>query len=556
MARTGARAPSPARRTAVDLPALDREVLDALCRTYVTRNAVVLAQELWYNRGSVKGFDPYGLVKDCLEHLNQLGLIRYYAGDRDVPVDIRVTERGYHAAGYDLFVHVAGPGDWRVKRFRRDDASVRHPGDRTDFRTFDDVATGGPIERMPLALHLIKYPNHASIHPSVVATPETREEPMATAAPAPTRRAGTGASLTPGQREQIATMLRAGASNKAILEATGVRDKSIYAEIGRAIGVFRGPAGRILTAEEYEAFRAKIPGGHKLDDAAKAELVREYEAEPTVTAEDLAKRFGVTGPTVRYHLEKAGVAIRPAVGKAGSGAKPRTNGAAPVAAPAVAPEATGGPVAETQKLALLRRLLRTAQPIANLGELMARTRQWPEVSLSEHDLAKAMFDLQKQGFVSQVRTSQLGPRRIKSIRTTGRAEAFLRKIDSPAVAQNERPAPRPRATVKPASEPTPALVPQEPPAPAQPDVVVVAFPLLTELRDRVAAQASDRAQAQAYLDAASLLEPFGKDQPMVDALIGAAGAIAEKTKLTPLEAEYLAFATAVGYGADAGYSKD
>ncbi len=94
----------------------------------------------------------------------------------------------------------------------------------------------------------------------------------------------------------------------------------------------------------------------------------------------------------------------------------------------------------------------------------------------------------------------------------------------------------PAVVGEPPSPPTPPAPAAAPPAPE--------YPHLDALRKRVADGAAARARAEAYLAAAALLEPFGTDTQMVDALVTSANDLGEKTRLSALEAEYLAYAEA------------
>jgi hypothetical protein len=144
------------------LDPLARDVLDELCQTTVTGNAVVLTETL-VNRGRLSAFgDCYGLIAAILADLNRLGLVAYSVGYGDVPIRIRVTQPGALRVGYAHRAREVGRGISTGQRRRRDDAS--RSGDTSDFRNYRETADGGDIERMPLTLHVAKYPDHRDKH--------------------------------------------------------------------------------------------------------------------------------------------------------------------------------------------------------------------------------------------------------------------------------------------------------------------------------------------------------------------------------------------------------
>jgi hypothetical protein len=103
--------------------------------------------------------DPVGLLVTILEDLNAAGLVTYtlrHSGG-DIPIGIRATPLGYKMAGYERVTPEVGSSRART-------GAPLHMGP-TDFRSQQYSTTGGPIERMSLADHLDKYPDHQSIHP-------------------------------------------------------------------------------------------------------------------------------------------------------------------------------------------------------------------------------------------------------------------------------------------------------------------------------------------------------------------------------------------------------
>lgn len=141
-----------------DLVPFEFDILDELCQSRITVSAVLLADVIW-GRRQIDAVDPYGLVLWTLVRLNNDGLITYREGLNGVPVEIRVTREGYKAAGYPIVYTQVNPF-----RFHRGDANPR-PLDPTEFRNHEPWAKGEAIERMPLRLHLRKYPTHVPIHP-------------------------------------------------------------------------------------------------------------------------------------------------------------------------------------------------------------------------------------------------------------------------------------------------------------------------------------------------------------------------------------------------------
>lgn len=150
--------------SSVDLTTIERDVLEALCAARVTRSSVMLAEELWSRpRSSLVDADPFGLLVVTLESLNERGLVTYVLRGvhGTVPLDVRVTPEGYQACGYSTTSHEVGRGGHLHHAV---DDGARHPGDGTDFRNYQSHTVGGAIERMPLAEHVVRYPEHAYRH--------------------------------------------------------------------------------------------------------------------------------------------------------------------------------------------------------------------------------------------------------------------------------------------------------------------------------------------------------------------------------------------------------
>lgn len=143
---------------------LETTILDELCQSKVTSSSVRLGVDLW-DRGYLDTGDPVGLVEWVLRDLNERGFIKFRLNE-GVLVDIRVEAAGFHAAGYRQRWTEVGQQHY-VRRPGTDthDVAARHPGDRTDFRTHGGrAAPDGPVERMNILDHMIRYPDHAHLH--------------------------------------------------------------------------------------------------------------------------------------------------------------------------------------------------------------------------------------------------------------------------------------------------------------------------------------------------------------------------------------------------------
>lgn len=156
---------SEALRAKRDRP-LALDVLDEVCQTRQTDSAVTLTDAL-VRRGRLYRYgDPLGLIIATLAELNHQGLVVYRVREtldsmELVPRHIRATREGFDLAGYRLRASEVGQERWRQWRDPKHDGAVRHPGDRTDFRThWDKAVPYGEIESMPLEWHIGVYPDH------------------------------------------------------------------------------------------------------------------------------------------------------------------------------------------------------------------------------------------------------------------------------------------------------------------------------------------------------------------------------------------------------------
>lgn len=152
------------------LTELETDILDELCQTRVTASSVVLtdslqARDRW--KGWLRLGDGYAIVAWIVSSLNDKGMVTYALRRAygEVPVNIRVTRRGYELAGYEYPVRLVGS---RQRSFDAKDPA-RHPGDLTDFRNLIGMTWGGEIERASLADHVAAYPEHAAIHQAQLA---------------------------------------------------------------------------------------------------------------------------------------------------------------------------------------------------------------------------------------------------------------------------------------------------------------------------------------------------------------------------------------------------
>lgn len=136
--------PSP---TQVDV--LDKSILRYLCEEKRCVSSVVLAAE-------VQGRTEFEwlIIENILDELNKKGLVVYQLGAYSVFTNIRPTRKAYEVSGV-AYLHPAVVG----ARFH-DTESPARAGDTTDFRWWEDVAPGGPVERMPLEDHILAYDDH------------------------------------------------------------------------------------------------------------------------------------------------------------------------------------------------------------------------------------------------------------------------------------------------------------------------------------------------------------------------------------------------------------
>jgi len=150
------------------LTAVEQEVLIALTGRTVTHSAVTLAADLYGTSPAFAHGDMVGLVAYLVDLLNQRGLVTYrlrhgfsqpsrWHDERpyaNLPLEIRLTQAGWVAAGYPLIQPTVGT---RAARTR----DVARTGDRTDFRNHSETAKGdGPIEVTTFSEHRVKYPAH------------------------------------------------------------------------------------------------------------------------------------------------------------------------------------------------------------------------------------------------------------------------------------------------------------------------------------------------------------------------------------------------------------
>lgn len=227
---------------------------------------------------------------------------------------------------------------------------------------------------------------------------------------------------------------------------------------------------------------------------------------------------------------------------------------------------------ESNKIKLLR-LLATEGQFETEAALLKRINSVPDIRLAGHEMTHVLHDLRKKGKVA-FHHSPGAPNgeKLTRIGATPNGKAYIRSLGT-RPPQNEREPDngayvgaahegflaetrrtgagssfrrKPRWTEDRREAVTATVVaevaPEPPPAPAaspEPE-----YPHLADLRKRIAQGAAAQARAEAYLAAAALLEPYESEKMMVDALVGAANDLGEKNRLSPIEAEYLAYAEA------------
>jgi hypothetical protein len=131
---------------------VERAVLAVLAEGRTTSSVVRLAADL-YGRSESDRFtygDPIGFVSLVLEDLNAQGLVKYRVPRPDeetapgwggLPYHIRLTPKGWAEAGYPHIIIEVGRSS--ITSSMREVSVL----DRTDYRTHDTTAEGGPIDR-------------------------------------------------------------------------------------------------------------------------------------------------------------------------------------------------------------------------------------------------------------------------------------------------------------------------------------------------------------------------------------------------------------------------
>jgi len=147
----------------------ETDVLRVLSESLVTHSVVTLVADLWRTTDNWQPFDCEPLVSWALESLSDKGFVVYgetritdyewveghrqgHPTTRNVPAHIRLTTKGWEAAGYPRMFHEAGRRALRGMPGR--------PGDMTDFKNQPFSALGGPIEKEDFATHQDHYPHH------------------------------------------------------------------------------------------------------------------------------------------------------------------------------------------------------------------------------------------------------------------------------------------------------------------------------------------------------------------------------------------------------------
>jgi hypothetical protein len=388
-------------------------------------------------------------------------------------------------------------------------------------------------------------------------------------------------------RDTVAAMLRDGASNRTITEASKAWDGvpkagvsgALIASVAKEAGVLRGPGGRVVTPERHAELAKIITGKAKITLEQREEMVAEAGRLVKSGPVDFAKLgalYGVGPDTVRIYLKRAGWRQPP--GKLFL-APPATNGVAPAEMPVEVPvvEAPKGRstltlVEEQQRFSLLRRIVQ-AGGFKTDNEVTNASHKWPEIRLGGHEVTHVLYDLKRTGHIT-AREHPSGPsgKRLLRIRSTVLGQRTVKMLDSTNAEpkQNEKPKPkldntspytgaarneflaetRQATGYTGSKEGIVALMP-EPPAPVEPAAApqtpkVAApkapsqgYPLLAALQARAKTRAEEASRRDALLEAAGLLAKLDPEES--ERLLARANT-AEGEPFSPVEAEYLAFA--------------
>lgn len=546
------------------LTRLELDVLTELCQTRITLSSVVLAEEL-ESRGMVNGVgDPFGLISWTLGELNEQGLVTYREGYGGVPVEIRVTKGGFLAAGYPIRYHEVGR---TFVRGPSSDEPSPHPGDPTEFRNLFSHTYGGKIERMPLSEHVVRYRAHAFIHAeqleemvnrdhpwSIPSVP--KEEPMQS--PYPANRAGrhpkgygrTGNTPRKTTFEQDAEIIRLAGLNKTyrqIEEATGVDPQTVKNRLNPRINTDPrvqalakaglGPYGKghwdggdAQVAPKPVEPTARTP---KRPGRARS-TTPEQDAEITrldnlgLSAGDIAARLRLKRQTVNDRLRRSAKLVDTRVR-----------------------DEVDAEVDKERELGdtLKRAVVKVLTKVGRVEDVREVARQlsirYPDRyrTVGAHNVQHILYVLQKDGLVSfKVHTSGQN-RRLTGIEATPAGWAavgdpLVRKVETPAKPEPWSGGPTVERIQREQAQEVAA-----PPLPQNEKVEPTSrtWPVLGEIQKRVAEAKDAKAKADKYLEAAAMLESIDPDQAA--ALLAKGEAASEAFRLSPIETEYLDYAT-------------
>lgn len=145
-----------------NLDPFTRDVLWLVAHGGPYHSSVMITDDLVDNgrlkMGSLDGSGGWFLVQDTLHTLNELNLVVYSVAPYGVFTRVRCTPEGYAHTGMPHAVREVGA------THSRGGNESDHPGDPTDWRNHGYTAVGGPVERMPLREHILKYWDHAHLH--------------------------------------------------------------------------------------------------------------------------------------------------------------------------------------------------------------------------------------------------------------------------------------------------------------------------------------------------------------------------------------------------------
>lgn len=144
----------------VKLDEFELKVLEEICKTGRAHSSVALTSDLYYTTEDIQKTRPleWFAVESLLEDLNKQGLVTYRLGEHDLFVHIRPTQAAYAMLHIERrWLAFVGRG-WHARQ-----EHAVHPGDTTDFRSYEQQSEGGPIIREDFIDHCVSC-GHLSIH--------------------------------------------------------------------------------------------------------------------------------------------------------------------------------------------------------------------------------------------------------------------------------------------------------------------------------------------------------------------------------------------------------